>query len=57
MSDFGVDGERAMRDARRMFRKVLVGWASDTLALRRAGLDRPTVRAACQPATPLRRAA
>jgi hypothetical protein len=27
--------------ARRMYQRVLAGWAMDLLALRRAGLDRP----------------
>ncbi len=31
--------------AREMFRRALSAWAMDTLALRRAGLDRPCVRA------------
>jgi hypothetical protein len=36
---------------------MLAGWASDTLMLRRSGLDRPSVRLASQPAAPLRKAA
>lgn len=31
-------------DVRRMFNKVLQSWAMDVLALKRKGLDRPSVR-------------
>ena len=31
-------------DAKRMFQRVLTGWASDVLALRRNGWDRPCER-------------
>ena len=30
--------------AKRMYESVLAGWARDALILRRAGLDRPSVR-------------
>jgi len=31
----------AEQEARRKYQRVLANWASDVLALRRAGLDRP----------------
>ncbi|MGD9693195.1 MAG: hypothetical protein AB7G17_10430 [Phycisphaerales bacterium] len=34
----------AVLRAREMFRRALSAWAMDTLALRRAGLDKPCVR-------------
>lgn len=37
-----METERAVREAKRKFRRVLCSWASDALALRRAGLDQPT---------------
>lgn len=52
-----MENERAVHEARRKFRRVLCSWASDALALRRAGLDQPTfgrgmgVRAQRQPWT------
>ncbi len=41
--------------ARRMFERVLTGWAMDVLSLRRRGLDRPGYRLArgTPPATPV----
>lgn len=36
--------ERAVDDARRMYRRVLATWAMDVLALRAAGLDKPGFR-------------
>lgn len=33
--------------ARRMFERVLTGWAMDVLSLRRRGLDRPGYRLGC----------
>jgi hypothetical protein len=41
-----------LRVARRMYQRVLVGWASDVLVLRAAGLDRPGHRRAVRPVTP-----
>ena len=38
--------ERAARQARRMFRAVIAGWAQDLLALRGRGLSRPGKRRA-----------
>lgn len=38
--------ERAARDARRMFRAVIAGWAQDLLGLRARGLARPGKRRA-----------
>lgn len=57
MTDMSFQGEMARQEACRMFRKVLQEWAMDALSLRRAGLDRPSVRAADRPAAPLRKAA
>lgn len=59
MSDIGVRGEEARLQAQQMFRRVLASWASDALALRRAGLDRPSLRLVGTAADqqPLRRAA
>ena len=37
-----METERVVHEARRKFRRVLCSWASDALALRRAGLDQPT---------------
>jgi len=34
-------GQIAEVEAKAMYRRVLAGWASDCLALRQAGLDRP----------------
>ncbi len=42
-----------MIEARRKFRRVLCAWAGDALALRRAGLDRPTFAAAAPTAARL----
>lgn len=39
-----VEGERARQEARKMFQRVLANWASDLLALRSGGLDRPVRR-------------
>lgn len=36
--------ERGAMDVRRMFNKVLQSWATDVLALKKRGLDRPSVR-------------
>jgi hypothetical protein len=41
-----------MRVARRMYQRVLVGWASDVLVLRAAGLDRPGHRRGTRPVVP-----
>jgi hypothetical protein len=38
--------EREVLEANRKFRRVLCAWAGDALALRRAGLDRPTFASA-----------
>lgn len=35
----------AAREVRHLFQRVLGAWAMDILSLRRAGLDRPSVRA------------
>jgi hypothetical protein len=35
---------KAHIEAQFMFQRVVTGWAMDALALRRAGLDRPSVR-------------
>lgn len=42
---YSFEAERAVFEARAMFQRVLTGWAMDVLALRREGLDTPTVRA------------
>lgn len=34
-------------EARRIFQRVLVGWASDLLEVRRLGLEQPVWHAAC----------
>lgn len=57
MSNVGAQSEQARIEAQRMFRRVLASWASDTLALRRTGLDRPSFRLAGAPAQPLKKAA
>ena len=36
--------QRALEEARCLFARLLAGWASDVLALRAAGLDRPSWR-------------
>lgn len=45
MKDAAERGERAVETARRMYRRVLAGWAMDVLALRASGLDKPGRRA------------
>jgi hypothetical protein len=57
VSNVDARGEQARIEAQRMFRRVLASWASDALALRRAGLDRPSYRLAGAPAQPLLRKA
>jgi len=49
--------EHAPAECREMFQRYLAAWATDVLALRRHGLDRPCVRDAWAPAAPMRRAA
>lgn len=34
----------AVMDAKRMFQRMLSGWAMDVLELRRTGMDRPSFR-------------
>ncbi|MFG0273939.1 MAG: hypothetical protein ACF8QF_02665 [Phycisphaerales bacterium] len=53
----GHDAEHAREEYRRLFHRYLAAWATDVLALRRTGLDRPCVRDAWSPAAPMRRAA
>jgi len=43
--------------ARRMFHRMLAGWAGDVLHLRSEGLDRPCLRAPAAPGMPLKQAA
>jgi hypothetical protein len=38
------DRTDAIMDAKQMFQRVLVRWASDVLTLRKLGLDRPCAR-------------
>lgn len=38
--------QAAPSEVRRMYHRVLAGWARDALSLRRRGLDRPTARGA-----------
>lgn len=57
MSGIGIQRARIEQDARRIYARYLSGWAMDALALRRSGLDRPSVRSASAPAAPLRKAA
>jgi hypothetical protein len=47
-----TEASMAEAEARRLFQRVLAGWAMDVLALRRAGLDRPTWRP-CIPRYPV----
>jgi len=54
----GAGCDPAVREARALYRRVLAGWAFDSLALRRVGLDRPSFRGWDDEAEPgLRRAA
>ena len=44
MSDFELQqarAEKALEDSRRMYGRMLAGWASDALTLRRKGLEVP----------------
>jgi hypothetical protein len=34
-----IDAHRAVREARDMYRRVMMGWASDALVIRQRGLD------------------
>ena len=43
-----AEGEAALREARRMFNRVLGAWASDVLTLRRCGRLEPRWNAATQ---------
>ena len=43
----------AVCDVHAMFQRMLTGWAMDTLALRRRGLDRPCRRTCAGAAQPL----
>lgn len=51
------DPTMAEEIARRMFHRMLAGWAGDVLTLRREGLDRPSMRGAEAPVMPLKQAA
>lgn len=39
-----TEASMAEAEAKRLFQRVLAGWAMDVLMLRHAGLDRPTWR-------------
>lgn len=39
-----MEAERARAEARRIFHRVLASWATDLMALRAKGLDRPVRR-------------
>lgn len=41
-----IYAEEARQEARRLFQRTLALWVGDILALKRAGLDRPTYREA-----------
>lgn len=41
---FSEECAAMVRDARQMFQRVLSGWVSDLLTLRRAGMHRPVHR-------------
>ncbi len=51
--------DRAVREARAIYQRVLAGWAMDVLELRRGGLDKPSLRDHGHklPMTPARKAA
>jgi len=52
-----ADPEQALRDVRSLYRMHLAAWASQALALRRSGLDRPSTRRASDAPAWRRRAA
>ncbi len=52
-----VDGPVSVDMAKAMFQRTLTGWASDVLALRKRGWDKPCLRLGMRVATPVRRVA
>lgn len=58
----GIDAQandRAVREARAIYQRVLAGWAMDVMELRRGGLDKPSLRdqGRTLPMTPSKKAA